>query len=451
MLSGDRSTVVERRWDQLYAFDGNGKVPENIGRAQIDLSAVAVEISPAEEWRGMFVDAWRLHRDYFYDPEMHGVDWLGVRKRHEALLPRVSDRWELDDLIGMMVGELSAMHTDIRPGDVRTGDEGASVAHLGARIRFDQKAGGHVIEHIYRRDPDYPDQLSPLDKPGMDIKEGDVVVAVDGRPSTTVTDLSQLLIGKSGRQVLLEVKRRGFFGGKKRQFIVYPLGGDAFRDLKLGEWEYTRRLAVEEGGGGDIGYFHMRAMGAENFAEFVRGFYPVVDRKGLIIDMRQNYGGNIDSWVLSRLMRKAWMWWQARTGRPYPNMHFAFGGHMVVLVDAFTISDGEAFSEGFRRLGLGKVIGTRTWGGGIWLRGNNRLVDGGLARSPEFGVYAPEGVWLVEGEGVEPDMVVDNPPHATFKGEDAQLQAALEYLKKKIEEQPPTVPQAPERPNKSGG
>jgi tricorn protease len=205
---------------------------------------------------------------------------------------------------------------------------------------------------------------------------------------------------------------------------------------------------VEEAGHGDIGYVHLRAMGTGDIGDFTRDFYPVFNRKALIIDVRHNNGGNIDSWVLERLMRKAWMYWSQRVGDgPSWNMQRAFRGHLVVLVDAHTGSDGEAFAEGFRRLGLGKVIGTRTWGGEIWLSSSNVLVDGGIATAAEFGVYGPEGEWLIEGHGVEPDLVVDNLPVATFAGGDAQLDAAVAHLLQRLAEDPierPTVPPHPD-------
>ena len=165
--------------------------------------------------------------------------------------------------------------------------------------------------------------------------------------------------------------------------------------------------------------------------------------------MRHNRGGNIDSFILEKLLRRAWMYWKSRVGAPYWNMQYAFRGHMVVLVDENTASDGEAFAEGFRRLGLGKVIGVRTWGGEIWLSGANRLSDGGIARAPMNGVYGAEGQWLIEGHGVEPDIVVDNLPHATFGGQDAQLDAALAHLLAEIERDPRKVPPPPAYPDKS--
>ncbi len=190
-------------------------------------------------------------------------------------------------------------------------------------------------------------------------------------------------------------------------------------------------------------------MGPDDMDAFVKQFYPVFNRKGLIIDVRHNFGGNIDSWVLEKLMRKAWMYWQGRSGGPSWNMQYAFRGEMVILCDQVTSSDGEAVSEGFRRLNLGKVIGMRTWGGEIWLSSSNRLVDNGIASAAEFGVYGPEGKWLIEGRGVEPDIEVDNLPVESFKGKDAQLEFAVDYLKKLIKAKPATVPPAPPHPDKS--
>ena len=213
-----------------------------------------------------------------------------------------------------------------------------------------------------------------------------------------------------------------------RKVLVEPLSIGEGRSLRYADWEETARNRVEQGGAGKIGYVHLRAMGTEDWESFARNFYPVWNRQGLIVDARHNDGGNIDSWVLEKLMRRAWMYWKGREGDPYPNMQYAFSGHMVVLVDEGTASDGEAFAEGFRRLGLGKVIGTRTWGGEIWLSSSNHLVDGGIATAAEWGVYGPEGQWLIEGHGVVPDMEVDNlsrhsrgqrrnwtPPSATCK------------------------------------
>jgi len=280
----------------------------------------------------------------------------------------------------------------------------------------------------------------------VDVREGAVILSINGVPALSAPDVSALLRNQAGRQVLLSVKPAGTNAPK--DVIAVPLTVEKEADLRYSDWEYSRRLKVEEWGKGEIGYVHLRAMGANDIAAWARNFYPVFNRKGLIVDVRHNRGGNIDSWILQKLLRKAWFYWQPRVGSPIWNMQYAFRGHTVALCDEHTASDGEAFSEGFKRLGLGKVIGTRTWGGEIWLSFDNVLVDKGIASAAETGVYGPEGKWLIEGHGVDPDIVVDNLPHATFMGEDAQLKAAVDYLREQIRLNPVTVPPAPNCPVK---
>jgi tricorn protease len=190
-------------------------------------------------------------------------------------------------------------------------------------------------------------------------------------------------------------------------------------------------------------------MGGRDINQWYKEFYPIFDRPGLIIDVRHNRGGNIESFILEKLLRKAWMYWKSRSGIQTWNMQYAFRGHIVILVDENTASDGEAFACGFIKLNLGTAIGTRTWGGEIWLSSSNRLSDGGVARAPMTGVYGENGDWLIEGHGFEPDIVIDNLPHATFNGEDAQLNAAIEYLQNLIAKDPRIVPPVPKYPDKS--
>ncbi|HVS96059.1 MAG TPA: S41 family peptidase [Puia sp.] len=413
-------------------------------KTKVELQSWNFLVDPVEEWREEFADAWRMMRDYFYDRDLHKVDWAAVRARYEPLVSRLTDRYELDDLLAQMVGELSALHTFVYGGDKRVSPDRIPVGFLGARLRKTDR--GVVIEHIYASDPDYPDQTSPLDKPELRIHEGDVITAVDNEPLEGAADISMLLANKVNVPVKLSLVDRS---GKAYDQIVRPESAAADASLRYGEWELTRREKTEAEGKGDIGYIHLRAMGAGDMDDFVKQYYPIFNRKGLIIDVRHNRGGNIDSWILEKLMRKAWMYWQARSGGPTWNMQDAFRGHMVLLCDQTTASDGEAIAEGFRRLGLGKVIGMRTWGGEIWLSQDNTLVDNGIASAAELGVYGPEGKWLIEGHGVDPDIVVDILPYATYQGKDAQLEAAIDYLRKKIAAEPVDVPQAPPHPDKS--
>ncbi|MEP0842359.1 MAG: PD40 domain-containing protein [Phycisphaerae bacterium] len=452
-ISQDRKKllVVRRQGEeagpvQLYIVDAKA-APAGLADAQVDLSGWMLAVTPRQEWRQMFVEAWRLERDYFYDPGMHGVDWKAMLEKYRPLVDRVTSREELSDLLAQMVSELSALHIFVRGGDMRRGPDRIEPASLGAVLVRDERAGGYRVAHLYQSDPDEPERTGPLRRLEVDVREGDVIERVNGRPTLSVPDVGLLLRGQAGQQVLLRVKPPD---AAAREVIVRPISEDAERELRYHEWEHTRRLMVEELGRGRIGYVHLRGMSGSNFTEWARDFYPVWNRQGLIIDVRNNTGGNIDSWILGRLLRKTWFYWGNRFGAdPQPSMQYAFNGHVAVLCNERTFSDGEAFSEGVKRLRLGTVIGTRTWGGAIWLSFSNTLVDRGIASAAESGTYAPEGIWLIEGHGVEPDIVVDNLPHATFKGRDAQLEAAIRHLQKQIEEKPFVPATMPAFPDKS--
>lgn len=444
-LSGDGEKVLIRKADGIYVTDANGKKAD-LKDAKVNLKDWVFQIDPVEDWKQMLLDAWRLERDYFYDKNMHGVDWKAVYDRHVPLIERVTDRYELDDLMASMVSELSALHTFVYGGDKRSSPDDIAPASLGARLEKDLSKGGYVIEHIFNGDPDYPEKRSPLSQPQLQVKTGDVITKINGVNVLEVEHINQLLNKKEGQEVRLSLKNQS---GKEYDQIVKPVSMATDADLRYSEWEHTRRLQVESKTDNKVGYFHLRAMGGGNFDEFVKGYYPVFDREGLIIDVRSNRGGNIDSWILNRLLRKAWFYWQSRAGKPYWNMQYAFRGHIVVLCNENTASDGEAFAEGIKQLNIGKVIGTRTWGGEIWLSSSNRLVDNGIATAAEMGVYTEKGDWIIEGHGVDPDIVVDNLPNSTFKGNDAQLDAAIQFLKKKMADEPVVVPAFPPLPNKA--
>jgi C-terminal processing protease CtpA/Prc/Tol biopolymer transport system component len=443
--SPDGKKLMVRKGEDFYVIDSSSDAAAKLDDKQVNLKDWTFSLIPREEWRHMFTEAWRLERDYFYDPKLHGVDWPGLLQRYLPLADRVTTRGELSDLISQLVGELSALHIFVVGGDFRKGPDEIMPASLGAALVRDEQAGGYRIEHVYKSEPDYVNRLSPLAKPGLGVKEQDVILAIDGVPTLSAPLPAVLLRNKAGKQALLRIRS----GDKTSEVIVNPIPPSRESNLRYDDWEYSRRLRVEDIGKGEIGYVHLRAMGGGNYSEWAGNFYPVFDRKGLIIDVRHNRGGNIDSWILEKLLRKAWFFWQPRVGNPTWNMQYAFRGHVVVLCDQYTASDGEAFTEGFRRLGLGKVIGTRTWGGEIWLSFDNWLEDNGIASAAETGVYGPEGKWLIEGHGVDPDIVVDNLPHATFGGQDAQLEAAVRYLQEQIRLHPVTVPPAPLRPDKS--
>ena len=445
-VAGEGKKLLIRKGDAFYVIAADAGAPAKL-EDRVKLDGWMLSVLPREEWRQIYGESWRMLRDFFYDRGMNGVDWPAMRQKYRPLVERVSDRAELSDVIYDLVGELSALHIFVRYGDQREGLDQVRPASLGATFTRDEAAGGWRVEHVYRADPDYPDQFAPLSQPGVKVAEGDVITAINGRSTLAVEHPELVLRNQAGKQVLLDVKPKD--GTTNRQVIVKPITGARETDLRYDEWELTRRERVEEMGQGQIGYVHLRAMGASDIAEWARGFFPVFDRQGLIIDVRHNRGGNIDAWILEKLLRKAWFYWQPRVGEPTWNMHFAFRGHVTVLCDEHTASDGEAFSEGFKRLGLGKVIGTRTWGGEVWLSAQRWLVDSGMATAAETGVYGPEGEWLIEGHGVDPDIVVDNLPHATFNGSDAQLDAAVKHLQELIAKDPRPMPPTPKYPDKS--
>ena len=453
-ISLDRKKLLIRKGEKgenFYIFDSDVKPAATadakaVAKASIDLSHWTFSTNPRAEFRGIFLDAWLMERDYFYDRHMQGVDWIATRERYLPLVDRVADRNELNDVIAQMVSELSALHTFVMGGDARKPSDQIDLAALGGQLRRDEKAGGYFVEHIYLHDPDLPNTAPPLARPESLVREGEVIVSIDGQNLLGVSDERELLRGKAGTQVLLRVKSAS---GETRDVLVTPIKASDETTLRYAEWEYSRRLKVESDSGGQIGYVHLRAMGPDDIDQWAREYYPIFDRQGLIIDVRHNHGGNIDSWLLGKLLRQAWFYWQPRIGNPAWNMQYAFRGHIVVLCDQETASDGEAFTAGFQHFNIGKVIGIRTWGGEIWLSFDTAQADGGIATAAEMGVYGPDGKWLIEGHGVDPDIVVDNLPHGSFTGVDAQLQAAMDLLKQEIRTDPRPVPQAPPYPNKA--
>lgn len=435
-----RSTRGDDAGDILLV-DTGAKLPSDVAKSKVNWTDWAIAADPRAEWRQMFNDAWRLHRDYFYDAKMLGVDWTGARRKYEPLLARVTDRAELNELLAQMVSELHTLHSQVYTRDLRDGPDEIGAAGLGARVV--KVAEGFRVEQVYRSDPELPSEAAPLAQ--ARVASGDVITAVNGRPTRAVADLSELLRGQAGRQMLLSLKRDA---AQPREVVVTPVDATRERQLATGDWEAGRAERVQALGAGRIGYLRLRAMGSGDIATFAREFYANVERDGLIIDVRGNNGGNIDSWVIEKLMRRAWAFWQRRSpegSRPYPNMQSAFRGHLAVLINEDTYSDGETFAEGVKRLKLGALIGKRSSGAGVWLSDRNRLEDNGLMRAAESAQFALDGAWLVEGKGVTPDIEVENPPRASFNGGDAQLDAAIEHLQRRLLEEPVPVPVAPPR------
>ena len=404
--------------------------PNDLSQARLNTSQWQLAFSPQEEWRQMFNDAWLMHRDFLFDANMRGVDWQAMREKYQPLVNRLTDRHELDDLLAQLLSELSVLHSQVRGGEYPEREETPNAATLGASLAL--RDNGVFIEHIYRTDPELPEAAAPLAAPGVRASAGDQILRVNGERVETIADLTHALRGQAGRQVRLDLKR----GRNEWATVVKPVSTWQDHRLRYQDWVARTRDAVEQESEGRFGYIHLYSMTAGDIEAFARDFYTNVNKEGLIIDVRRNRGGNIDSWIIEKLLRRAWMFWQAASGSPFTNMQQTFRGQLVVLTDQLTYSDGETFSAGVKSLGLGPLIGTRTTGAGVWLTGRNTLADRGVARVAETAQHAMDGTWVVEGFGVEPDIEIDNLPYATFNGADAQLQRAIEELRVRLEQTP---------------
>lgn len=435
-LSADRSKLFLQQGENAKAkfliVNPSEDFPKELADLTVRVADWRLSVDPREEWRQMALDAWRLHRDFAYDSGLRGVDWNAVGDRFVPLANRVGHRAELNDLLAQMSAELGILHSQIRPGETPRDTESGEPAFLGAT--YAPVAGGLRIVSILDGERDRPDTLGPLLKPGVDMRTGDVITAIDGVAVTTIAALGDRLMQKAGQQVRIDFRR----GNTQLSRIVMPASRGQESTLLYADWVQGNREAVAAASGGKVGYLHLRAMGAGDVASFARDYFEHYDKDGLIIDVRGNRGGNIDSWIIGTLLRKVWAFWPApNSGGPATtNMQQTFRGHLAVLIDEGTYSDGETFSAGVKALDLAPLIGVQTAGAGIWLSDRNPLVDGGQARIAEMGQHGLDGRWLVEGRGVFPDIQVENMPRAAYLGQDAQLETALSYLAQKIAAEP---------------
>lgn len=427
-LSDDGQTLFLQKTgnkNQMYLVSASAKFSTTAKNTKVNTTDWKLHVNPQQEWQQIFHDAWLMHRDSLFDKTMRGLDWSAVKQKYQPLLARLTDRHELNDILKQMMGELNTLHSQVRGGDLPSDSNTAKAATLGAQ--YSQTAQGVRIERIYTNDPELISRLSPLARPGVNAQVGDIISAINGQTIKTLPDITKALQNQVGKQVLLSLKR----ADKQLDMVVKPSSTRDDYYHRYYDWVTQNQQKVHQSDE-ELGYLHLRAMGATDVATFAREFYAQYKKQGLIIDVRRNNGGNVDSWILEKLLRRAWSFWQVRGGDSFTNMQQTFRGHLVVLADQFTYSDGETFTAGIKALELGTVIGKQTAGAGVWLTGRNRQTDGGIARVAELPVYAMDGRWITEGTGISPDIEIDNLPHATFKGDDAQLQAAIKLLKKRM-------------------
>lgn len=428
---------AEGKWGIVsFGASGTGKLTDAIPTGDMDMV-----IDRQAEWKQIFNESWRTYRDYFYVSNMHGADWKGVHGKYAALLPYVKHRHDLTYIIGEMISEVNCGHAYITSGEspeiprVKTG-------LLGAKFSREGSAGAFRIDKVYRG-ADWNEALrSPLNSQGVKAIAGEYITKINGRPASEFTDIFQPLVGKAGKTVSLEIASDAK-GTNARTVYVKPIADET--ELAYYEWVQENVEKVEKLSGGKIGYIHIPDMSREGLLQFARMYFNQLDKKALIIDDRMNGGGNVSPMILERLSQEVYRRSMSRYGRVSNVPDNAFYGPMVCLIDKYSSSDGDLFPYGFRKKGLGKLIGMRSWGGIVGINGTRRYLDGQNMTTPFFTSYSTEGEWIIEGYGVDPDMEVDINPFDDYQGKDAQLEAAVNELLTQLKDwkELPGVPKAP--------
>ena len=414
--------------------------------AKLDFSGLEVRLDRNAEWTQIFYESWRQMRDFFYAPNMHGVDWPAQRTKYAALLPSVSTRNDLTYLIGEMISELHIGHAYVGGGD-RIEASRIKTGLLGAEISRDAASRAYRINKILPGENWQTKTRSPLTELGVNVRAGEYILAVNGQSVRDLANLYTALIGTVGKQVVLRVNAQPTDEGA-RDVTVIPIADEA--PLYYEQFVAQNMAYVAQKTGGKIGYLHIPDMGPEGLNEFVRRFYPQLNKQGLIIDVRGNGGGNVSPMIIERLQRELTMINIRRNGTPSTNPAQMLLGPQVTLLNEYSASDGDLFPYRFREKGLGKLIGKRSWGGVVGISGSLPFTDGGDLRKPEFAPYAKDGKsWIIEGHGVDPDIVVDNDPAREFRGEDQQLDKAIEVILEELKTKGRTLPPPPAWPNKS--
>jgi tricorn protease len=412
--------------------------PHKAGDGELDLSGMRAEIDPLAEWKQMFFETYRQERDYFFEAAMNGVDWAKERDKYAQLLPYLGDRYDLTYVLGEFVGELGNSHTYVGGGDYPDLHP-INVGVLGADFEADT-SGFYRFKKIYHGENWSGSLSSPLTEPGVSVKEGDYLLAVNGRPLRVPQNPYEFFVDTAGQNVTLTINSRPAEDGA-RSVVVKPITSEF--NLRQLDWIETNRQKVDQATGGRVGYVYLPDMEGAGLNEFVKQFFPQVRKQGMIIDVRYNGGGFVDQLIFERLRRILAGMSAARNFESSTVPDVVFHGPMAAIANEYSASDGDIFTYAFKFYKLGPVIGMRTWGGVRGIRGEIPLLDGGYITRPEFARYGLNSEWVVENHGVDPDIVVDNTPDRVMKGQDPQLEKAIEVVMKAIHDNPPGLPPRP--------
>ncbi|MBQ1737498.1 MAG: PD40 domain-containing protein [Muribaculaceae bacterium] len=424
MASADMKSALYLKGDDIYVVP---LAPRKADLSEpVALDGMIATVNYEQEWKQIFDEAWRAYRDGFYLENMHGVDWKAMHDKYAALLPYVKNRLDLTYVIGGMIGELAVGHAYVDGGDHITVDQ-HNIGMLGAELQ--QVGTGYKITKILRGAPDRESLRSPLQEPGLNVKVGDIITAIDGVPTQGVSNIYTLLRDKAG--VLTELTLEG-----GRKIVVKPIQDEY--PLYHNEWVQHNIDYVSEKTGGRVGYVYIPDMGPEGLREFSRYFFAQTDKEALIIDDRGNGGGNISPMVIERLLRQPYRLTMYRgSNRNGTTPERTLVGPKVLLVNKYSASDGDLFPWSFKENKIGPVIGTRSWGGIVGISGSLPYMDGTDIRVPFFTNYDTRGNWIVENHGVDPDILIDNDPVMEYRGIDQQLDKAIEVILEQLKDRQP--------------
>ncbi len=434
LSAAEKKLAVQRQPGEFFVVGADAPPGEGLEEGRVALDGVVVELHPREEWAQIYHEAWRHMRDFHWESTLGGLDWKSVRDQYATLLPRLATRDDLRDLLGELIGELATSHTYVWGGDPGVEPARQSTGLLGADLT--RADGCFQVTRIYRGDP-ADGVRSPLREPGVVVREGDFLLAVNRRPFAADRPIHAAFEGLAGKTVLLTVNDKPSLEGA-RDVVVTPLESE--QELRYVDWVRRNREAVAAKTGGKMGYLHIPDMDTDGLVRFARWFFPQLDKEGMVVDVRWNGGGFVSQIILERLRRTVISFDRARGGAVYTYPYRTLNGPLVVLTNEHAGSDGDIFPAAVQLSGLAPVIGVRSWGGVVGIRADKRMVDGGMLTQPEFAWWDARRGWGLENRGVDPDLVVENLPQDWARGRDAQLEKGIEVLLDLRARRPPAQP-----------
>ena len=436
-LSSDKKKIIYSAKGSYGIIDvAKGK---KVGDGKVGTGEMKYEVDPKEEWNQIFREAWRVQRDFFYDPNMHGVDWDAMYTQYSKILPYCTSRRDVNYLIGELFAELNVGHAYNRGGDYESASN-IGVGMLGVDFKLDNAVGAYKISKIYKGADWDPNLNSPLAAPNLKVNEGEYLMAVNGIAVDKSKDPWAAFQGLNGKTVSLSISKSGKMVDK-REVIVETLSSEF--NVRNQAWVESNRKKVYEATGGKVGYIYVPNTGYGGQNELMRMFQAQYKMEGLVIDERFNSGGQVPDRFIEMLNRPVLSYWGRRDRKSDASPFVVNDGPKVMLANEWAGSGGDAFPYFFKKAKVGPVVGKRTWGGLVGYSGGwPTLIDGGVVTSPNFGLFNTDGKWDVEGYGVDPDYEVENPSDVVFKGKDPQLDKAIELVLKALE----TYPKAPEKP-----